>query len=126
MRAACSGEAVSADWTCLPEGLRVSSSLLSQASAGAGGTTLLEQLDSAHQAVLDAARVLSGGAARTGEEAVAAAAAAGAALSAAAAEAAAKAAALTITGVTQARSAPRMRHPRAHAAARTQPHARTL
>jgi hypothetical protein len=88
-RASCSGavDATAADaWSCLPEGLRVSSTLLSNATSGSSAS-LLESLDVAHQAVLDAARVLSGGAARTGEEAVAAATAGVAALTAAAAAA---------------------------------------
>jgi hypothetical protein len=82
-RASCGGvvDATSADaWSCLPEGLRVSSTLLSNATSGSSAALL----ESAHQAVLDAARVLSGGAARTGEEAVAAATAGVAALTAAA------------------------------------------
>ena len=71
------GEGATTDWSCLPEGLRVTTGGLGVTGVFAGG------LDAAGQAVFDAARALSGGAARSGEDAVAAASAAAAALSSA-------------------------------------------
>lgn len=70
-------EGAPGDWSCLPESLRVSTGALGVTGVFAGG------LDAAGQAVFDAARALSGGAARSGDDAVAAASAAAAALSSA-------------------------------------------
>jgi hypothetical protein len=89
------GEGATGDsWSCLPEGLRVSTGGLGVTGVIVGG------LDAAGQAVFDAARALSGGAARSGEDAAAAASAAAAVLSSALAAAAPAAA--------QARDVPRI------------------